>query len=184
MDEKDYSLNEEEDIITLQNEKNEDVDFYHVATIDYKDNWYIFLEPVEEIEDIGEDEVLIFRLEEGEDGQDNIVPINSEEELQGVYNEYLKEVENIEDSCSCHEECDCSKKDNSKDKKCNCKKSDNHGDIETSCEHKCSSEKDCKNNCNANDKEEKSDKTKKCSAKGNCKGTQKGNCKNKKSEQI
>ncbi len=172
MDEKDYSLNEEDEIITLQNEKNEDVDFYHVATIDYKDNWYIFLEPVEEIEDIGEDEVLIFRLEEGEDGQDNIVPINSEEELQGVYNEYLKEVENI-DSCSCHEECDCSKNDNGEGKNCNCKKSgDNDG--ADSCEHKCGSKKDCEKNCN--DKKDKSDK---CSKKSNCKGPQKANCKNK-----
>ena len=175
MDEKDYSLNEEDEIITLQNEKNEDVDFYHVATIDYKDNWYIFLEPVEEIEDIGEDEVLIFRLEEGEDGQDNIVPINSEEELQGVYNEYLKEVENI-DPCSCHEECDCSKNDNGEGKNCNCKKSgDNDGAY--SCEHKCSSKKDCEKNCN--DKKDKSDK---CSKKSNCKGPQKANCKNKKTE--
>lgn len=89
-------IEDEEDIITLKNEKGEDVDFYHVATIDYKKNWYVLLEPVEKIEGIENDEVLIFRLETGDDGEDIILPIDSEEELQGAYNEYLKEVEKFE----------------------------------------------------------------------------------------
>jgi uncharacterized protein YrzB (UPF0473 family) len=100
---------DEDDIVTLLNDKGEEVDFYHVATIDYKKNWYVFLKPAEVVEDIAEDEVLIFRLGEDEKGEETLLPIDSEEELNGVYEEYLKEMEN-DNCCECghnHEECDC-----------------------------------------------------------------------------
>ena len=57
-DVKDEMMEEECDIITLVDMDGNDVDFYHVATIDYKDKWYIFLQPVEPIDGIAEDDFV------------------------------------------------------------------------------------------------------------------------------
>ena len=96
---------EEPDIITLVDQMGNDVDFYHVATIDYKEKWYVFLQPVEPIDGIAEDEVLIYELGMDENGDDKFIPIEDEALLDAVFNEYLKEAE--EDGCCCGEECDC-----------------------------------------------------------------------------
>lgn len=88
----------DDDIITLYNdETNEEEDFYHVATIDYKEKWYIFLHPVEPNEEIGEDEVIIYQLDADEEGNDLFTPLESEELLNEVYQEYVKEVEKLQD---------------------------------------------------------------------------------------
>ncbi len=88
---------EDDDIITLFNDDTqEEEDFYHVATIDYKDDWYIFLHPVEPTEDIGEDEVIIYRLDTDEEGNDVFSPLESDELLNEVYAEYVKEVEKMD----------------------------------------------------------------------------------------
>lgn len=119
-------LEEECEIITLEDEKGNDVDFYHVATIDYKDEWYVFLQPCKELDGIAEDEVLIYKLGADEDGEDTFIPIEDEEELNAVFNEYLKESEecDCEDcgcgDCNCGEEnCNCDD-DDCKDEKCKC----------------------------------------------------------------
>ena len=89
----DEMMEEECDIITLVDMDGKDVDFYHVATIDYKDKWYIFLQPVELIDGIAEDEVIIYELGVDEDGDDKFIPIEDENLLNEVFNEYLKEAE-------------------------------------------------------------------------------------------
>lgn len=109
---KDEMLEEELDIITLVDMDGNDVDFYHVATIDYKDKWYIFLQPVEPIDGIAEDEVIIYELGVDEDGDDKFIPIEDETLLNEVFAEYLKEAEE-EGFCDCDcdgecdDDCDC-----------------------------------------------------------------------------
>lgn len=107
---KDEIMEEEEcDIITLVDKDNKDVDFYHIATIDYKEKWYIFLQPVEPMEDIADDEVIIYELGVDEEGDDKFIPIEDEALLNEVFNEYLKAAE--EEGCCCDddcgEDCDC-----------------------------------------------------------------------------
>ncbi len=102
----------EEDIIQLVNEDGETVDFYHVATIEYEDNWYVFFEPAEELADIDEGEVVIFKLETDEDGEDLFVPIEDDELLDRVFEEYnrLMEEEGCccgDDDCHCEGDCHC-----------------------------------------------------------------------------
>ncbi len=104
-DVKDEMMEEECDIITLVDMDGNDVDFYHVATIDYKDKWYIFLQPVEPIDGIAEDEVIIYELGVDEDGDDKFIPIEDEALLNEVFNEYLKEAEE-EGFCDCDDDCE------------------------------------------------------------------------------
>lgn len=102
---KDELMEEEEcDIITLVDKDNKDVDFYHIATIDYKEKWYIFLQPVEPMEDIADDEVIIYELGVDEDGDDKFIPIEDEALLNEVFNEYIKEAE--AEGCCCEDDCD------------------------------------------------------------------------------
>lgn len=123
---------ENEDLVTLLDDEGNEVDFYHAATVDYKGNWYIFLQPAEEMEDIEEDEVVIFKLEKDEKGEDLFTPIDDEKLLDEVYHEYEKMVENAcecgcgceDDECDCgDEECDCNdEKCHCHDEKCDCNK--------------------------------------------------------------
>ena len=88
------NMNEDDDIITLYNEERDvDEDFYHLATLDVDDKWYVVMKPVEKLPDIEEDEVLIYEIREDEAGNDVFVAIESEEELQKGFDEFVKEME-------------------------------------------------------------------------------------------
>ncbi len=109
--EDDVNEQEDEDIITLHNEQTDkDEEFYHLATLDVDKKWYIVMKPVEPLEDIGEDEVLIYEIATEKSGESYFKPIESEEELQKVFDEFIKELESQCD-CGCedchHDGCDC-----------------------------------------------------------------------------
>ena len=61
--------------------------------IEEGDKNYLFLNPVEPSDDIGEDEVLICEYGETDDGEEFVNPIDDEKELQRIYNLYVKEYE-------------------------------------------------------------------------------------------
>lgn len=116
--EDDINEQEDEDIITLHNyETDKDEEFYHLATLDVDKKWYIVMQPVEPLEDIGDDEVLIYEIVTDKAGESTFKPIESEEELQKVFDEFIKELEahgcECDDCCDCdhdgfhHDECDC-----------------------------------------------------------------------------
>ena len=91
------NMEEDDDIITLYNEERDvDEDFYHLATLDVDDKWFVVLKPVEKLPDIEEDEVLIYEVQEGDDG-DIFVAIEDEDLLQKVFDEFMKEMEALDD---------------------------------------------------------------------------------------
>lgn len=96
------NVQDDYDIITLVDMDDNDVDFYHVATIDYKDKWYIFLQPVEPMEGVADDEVIIYELGVDEDGNDKFISIEDETLLNEVFEEFLKQEA---ECCGC-EDCD------------------------------------------------------------------------------
>ncbi len=55
------------------------------------------LKPVEKLPDIEEDEVLIYEVQEGDDG-DIFVAIEDEDLLQKVFDEFMKEMEALDDA--------------------------------------------------------------------------------------
>ena len=110
------------DIITLLDMDNNDVDFYHVATIDYEEKWYVFLQPVKPIDGIKEDEVIIYELGLDDEGDDKFIPIENDELLEKVFQEYLAQAEEDEYEC----DCDC-------DDDCDCDKEESEGSCENGC---------------------------------------------------
>ena len=84
---------EDNDIIILHNEVNDtDEEFYHLAALDVDKRWFIIMKPVEKLEDIADDEVLIYEIVE-KDGEDRFEPIEDEALLNKVFKEFEKELE-------------------------------------------------------------------------------------------
>ena len=118
---KDLELEDDldEEVIELIDEDGNTVKFYHVATIDYKEDWFVFFTPAQEVEEVSEDEVVIFKLGLDDEGKDVFLPIEDEKLLNEVYEEYVKLMEQEMDGegegcgCGCGEDncddegCDC-----------------------------------------------------------------------------
>lgn len=97
----------DDDIITLYDDNNKPVEFYQVACVEYEDEFYALLQPVEPMEGLGEDEAQIFKLvEQEDDDSDLFVPVEDEELLNAVFDEYLRAVADDACGCGCHD-CDC-----------------------------------------------------------------------------
>lgn len=104
------NMEEDDDIITLYNEETDkDEEFYHLATLDVDNRWFIVMKPVQKLDDIEEDEVLIYEIGENEEGNDVFLAIEDEDLLQRVFDEFMAEVEKMEGDCDgCDDEhCSC-----------------------------------------------------------------------------
>lgn len=93
LNEKDLDFDNEDEIVTLTDDEGAERDFFVLAELDYKDKWYIYLEPVEPSEDFEEGEIIIFELGENEEGEEIFIPIEDEKLLNEVFEHFLKEME-------------------------------------------------------------------------------------------
>ncbi|MCH5164559.1 MAG: DUF1292 domain-containing protein [Clostridiales bacterium] len=109
MENENCEIFEEEDIITLQDEQGNPIKFVEVACVEFEEEFYVLLSPAEEVEGIGDDEVIICKLEDQDDETQLIVPVEDEELMQKVFDEYLRTAEECgccDDDCDC-DDCDC-----------------------------------------------------------------------------
>lgn len=81
---------QDDEIIVMVDEDGKEVEFNHIATLDYNNEWYIYVQPVE-LGDMDDDEMFIFKIEEDENGNDLFTPVEDEDLLDALYQEYLKE---------------------------------------------------------------------------------------------
>lgn len=77
--------NEENNILTFQDEDGNDVDLEIIDAFELSENQYVALVPVEEPAEEQEEEVFIMRIEEDENGDDILVQVTSEEELEATF---------------------------------------------------------------------------------------------------
>lgn len=88
---------EEENIIELEDDEGKVEKFLHVATLEYKGNWYCYFQKAEPETEEEEDEIVIFRLQgEGEDAQ--LLPIEDDQLLDEVFAEFCNQYEQYEDA--------------------------------------------------------------------------------------
>ena len=79
----------ESNIIALTDDEGNEVEFECLMTFDYGDHFYASLLPVVPLKDFEEGEVLIMRLEE--EGEESVFsPVESEEELEAAWNEFIR----------------------------------------------------------------------------------------------
>lgn len=91
MSENNHELDmEREDIVQLVDEDGNEVDFEHLMTLEHKGQTYICLVPVEPMEDVAEDELVILRIETDEDGNDYYTSIDDDALLDEVFEKYLE----------------------------------------------------------------------------------------------
>ena len=81
---------EREDIVELVDEEGNDVRFEHIMTLEHKGKVYICLVPVDPMEDVGEDELVIMRIEDDGAGNDVYATIEDDAELDEVFEKYLE----------------------------------------------------------------------------------------------
>ena len=90
-------------IIELVDEDEKTVRFEHLMTVEYEGDSYVLLSPIDEVEGLGEDEVVILKIEEGEEN-DTYVGVEDEELLEKVFERYLEIAEADEDELEADED--------------------------------------------------------------------------------
>lgn len=81
-----YDDNNSDNII-LYNEENEPVEFEQIALIPLDGCDFVILHPVLDMEGVGEDEALVFAIEEV-DGEDALVIVDDDDVVDAVFEEY------------------------------------------------------------------------------------------------
>ncbi|AEE95885.1 DUF1292 domain-containing protein [Mahella australiensis] len=88
---------DEENIVTLIDEDDNEVQFEHILTLEIDNKEYVLLSPLEPMEDLGQDEAIVLRIEQDENGEDIYVSIDDEDEMQAVYDAYMEIISDEED---------------------------------------------------------------------------------------
>lgn len=88
---------DEENIVTLIDEDDNEVQFEHILTLEIDNKEYVLLSPLEPMEDLGQDEAIVLRIEQDENGEDIYVSIDDEDEMQAVYDAYMEIISDEDD---------------------------------------------------------------------------------------
>ena len=82
-------MSKNENIIEMRDENGEKVEFEHLLTYEYAENFYAALLPITPMEDFEDGEVLIMRVEE-DGAEDVLYPVATQEELEGAWNAFCE----------------------------------------------------------------------------------------------
>jgi uncharacterized protein YrzB (UPF0473 family) len=76
------------DVIILSNERGEQIDFEQIAVVPIAEKVYVILKPVNPMEGLGEDEGLVFSIEQNEEGVEYLALTLDEEIIDAVFTVY------------------------------------------------------------------------------------------------
>ena len=85
-----------DDIVELTTEDGKKLKFYFVGTIEYKGKNYSAFEPAEQIEGIEDDDLIIFELSGDDEEVADLLPIEDEQLLDEVFEEFCRVLEEDE----------------------------------------------------------------------------------------
>ncbi|MBQ3424587.1 MAG: Holliday junction resolvase RuvX [Clostridia bacterium] len=88
---------EQENVVELVDEEGNSIRFEHLMTLEHNGKPYICLAPLDPMEDVSDDELVVMRIETDENGSDIYVTIEDEAELDAVFEKYLEIAEADED---------------------------------------------------------------------------------------
>ena len=88
---------EQENVVELVDEDGNAVRFEHLMTLEHGGKPYICLVPLDPMEDVGEDELVILRIETDAEDNDVYATVDDEAELDAVFEKYLEIAEADED---------------------------------------------------------------------------------------
>lgn len=89
---------EDQEIITLVNDDGEEMECLHIGTIEWKNEWYVFLQDIEADENEDEEECLvrIYRID-GDEDDEKLMPVEDDNLAEEVYGEFLKLMQDDEE---------------------------------------------------------------------------------------
>ena len=87
---------EDVNIVDLVDDEGKVHKCYHIGTIEYKERWFAFFQPADEEED-DEDSVTILQIV-GEEGEEELVPVEDDKLLDEVFEEFCRIMEEDEDA--------------------------------------------------------------------------------------
>ena len=94
-----------ENVFEMVDEDGGVYEFEHLLTFAVEDEYFLAFSPIEDMEEFSVSDVLIMRIGEDEDGEEVYLPIESNEELQElfeifkeIYEEVLEEEEAAEEN--------------------------------------------------------------------------------------
>ena len=95
MTEKEMLQDEEERIIELEDDEGNVEKFLHIATIDYKGDFYCFFQKAEPETEEEEDEVVMFKLDSE---NETLISLEDEQLMDEVFAEFCHQYEDFEDA--------------------------------------------------------------------------------------
>ncbi len=121
------------DTVVLTDVEDNEVELMCEDVLVYQGKTYGLFTPVEEMDDIEDDEVIILQYEQDKDGELVFSTIEDEKLIEEVYNEYAKMVDEYNEHCDCgcdDDECDCDEcdEDCECDDDCDCKEHGEHNE--------------------------------------------------------
>ena len=90
-------MEEDDDIISLRGADGEEINFIDIAGIALSHGYYNILQPVELLPDMADDEALVFKVEELEDGTYKYDFIQDDAIIDEVFAEYNRLLDKIEE---------------------------------------------------------------------------------------
>ncbi len=87
---------EEDNLVTLVDEDGNEVEYYHIGTIDHKGRWYCVFQLADPQTEEEEEEVAIYELV-GEEPDQTLEPIEDETLMEEIFNRFCDEYERYEE---------------------------------------------------------------------------------------
>ena len=85
------------DIVELVGDSGDVLNFYHIGTIEYNDEWFAFFQPSDNLNGVDPDEFVVFKLD-GNEKEEVLLRVDDEQLLEEVYAEFMRELEEGEES--------------------------------------------------------------------------------------
>lgn len=84
---------QENNLVQLQDEQGNDINFEHLMTVEHEGGYYIVLEATQDTDDCKEGEAIILKIMQDENGDDYYATIEDENEFKAVFDKCVKLME-------------------------------------------------------------------------------------------
>ena len=88
-----FDENNEENIF-IKDEAGKEYEFMQLAVVDFQESYYAVLQPVTPVEGVGENEIMVFLIDEE---NDCLSYVEDDGIIDGVYNEFMEMLEEFDD---------------------------------------------------------------------------------------
>lgn len=85
-----------EEVVVLVDEDGNEIEFYQIAVVELEDKLYACLEPTSKLEGFEDGDLLIFEIDVSDD-EEQFLPVENQDIVDAVFNEFLKLQEDYEE---------------------------------------------------------------------------------------